>query len=197
VKTFKTLSAVAAITLLSHVQASAISSIDLSNFGSSVEALDWNWNPATSNLTGTDAPGAVLYPESFGGANLTLLDNYGGDPANLRLNLTGSVLTAPPGAFTISLEDSLGGVSATSILWSSFSSSPSTFTAEVSLNVPLGFQWNNIGGWTLDAGGTGATVNATFTELTVTAVPEPSTYALLAIGALALSGYAARRRSRK
>ncbi len=53
---------------------------------------------------------------------------------------------------------------------------------------------SNVGGaqFTWDGG---ATVNAT--TLTIATVPEPSTYALLALGALALGGYASRRRSRK
>jgi len=44
-------------------------------------------------------------------------------------------------------------------------------------------------------GGGGSNINVTTTE--IVGVPEPSTYALLSLGALALGGYAARRRLRK
>jgi hypothetical protein len=171
----------------------AVASINISTFGSSMEAEGWNWNPSTSNLTGTDALGAVLYPaEEPGPFNFTTLDNYGSNPANLVLNLTGFVTTAPVGAFTISLEDANFVVSATPIAWNLFSGTSSTVSVSPTL-VP-GFLWNNVVGWTLDAGGTGNVVNATFTDLTMTAVPEPSTYALLVLGALALGGYTVRRR---
>ncbi len=172
----------------------AVTSIDLSSFGSSVEGDAWTWTPATSTVSGSDAAGAVLFPSSFSAVNLTNLNNYAGSPANLRLTLTGFVTTSPGGAFTISLEDGLGNVSATPFLWSAFTTTSSTVTNPVT--VVSGFQWNNVVAWTLDSGGTGNTVNATYTSLQVTAVPEPSTYALLALGGLALGGYAIRRRQR-
>jgi hypothetical protein len=47
----------------------------------------------------------------------------------------------------------------------------------------VGIQWND-----------GGSVTGSMTE--IVSVPEPSTYALLALGALAVGGYAARRRQR-
>ncbi len=147
----------------------AVREIDLSAFGSSVDAVDWTWNPATSNLSGTEAPGAVLFPTAFSGADLTTLSNYGGNPSNLRFNLTGFVTTPPPGAFSITLESTGGSLSVTPVLWSSFGTTSSTFTTAVNTTTLPGFAWNNIIGWTLDSGGSGNTVNATFTSLTVSA----------------------------
>jgi len=59
--------------------------------------------------------------------------------------------------------------------------------------------------WTIPSDGATLTWPANFTQMdgssspavTTSVVPEPSTYALLALGALALGGYASRRRSRK
>jgi len=191
----KYLIALSALLLAVLIQnASAVSSINLTLFGSSVAGDAWTWTAATSTVSGTDAPGAVLFPDpSFGGANLTTLDNYSG-PSSLRLTLTGFVTTAPTGAFTITLEDNSANLSVTSFLWASYGVSSSTVTNPVTVASP--FNWNNVAGWTLDAGGSGNAVNATFTSLNVTAVPEPSTYALLALSGLALGGYAARRRRR-
>ena len=174
--------------------ASAVGSINLTLFGSSVAGDGWTWTAGTSTVSGTDAPGAVLYPDpSFAGADLTTLDNYSG-PNSLRLTLTGFVTTAPTGAFTITLEDNVGNLSATPFLWSSYGLSSSTVTNPVTVASP--FNWNNIAGWTLDAGGSSSAVNATFTSLNVIAVPEPSTYALLAMSGAAFGGYVIRRRRR-
>lgn len=151
----------------------AVGSIDLSTFGSSVDSVDWTWNPATSNLTGTEASGAALFPNEFSGADLTVLDNYGGNPSNLQFNLTGFVTARPPGAFSITLESTGGSLSVTPILWSSFGTGSSTFTTSVNTSTTPGFAWNNIIGWTIDSGGSGNPVNATFTSLTVTTVPAP------------------------
>lgn len=191
----KTILLTAVLTALIFIQhASAQSSINLSTFGSSVSADGWTWTAGTSTISGTDASGAAIAPNEFSPVNLTTLSNYGGNPANLRLEITGFVTTSPGGAFTITLEDNLARTSVTPFTWSSFGLTSSTVVNPVTVVSP--FNWNNVVGWTLDAGGTGNSVNATFTSMNVTAIPEPSTYAMLALGGLALGGYAIRRRRR-
>lgn len=181
-----------ALAIVQH--ASAQSSINLSTFGSSVSADGWTWTAATSTVSGNDTSGAAIAPNSFSAVNLTTLDNYNSSPANLRLTLTGFVTTSPGGAFTISLEDNLGRISATPFTWASFGSSSSNVTNPVTVVSP--FNWNNVVGWTLDAGGSSNLVNATFTSMDISAIPEPSTYALLVLSGVAFGGYVIRRRRR-
>jgi hypothetical protein len=183
--------AVSALLCVSQTS-SAVSSINLSSFGASVEGDTWTYNPATSTISGNDTGGAILFPSSFTPVNLTTIDNYNGAPTNLRITLTGLVTTSPGGAFTITLEDDLGRTSSTPFTWASWSTNSSTVTNAVTVVSP--FNWDNVTAWTLDAGGTGNAVNATFTSLNVTAIPEPSTYALLALSGLALVGYMIRKR---
>ena len=180
--------------LLASTNLLAVSSITLSTFGSTVEADQLTYTPATSTLSGLENPGGVLYPTSFSPVNLTTLDNYSG-PSTLRLNLTGLATAPTSGGFTITLEGGVGNYVSTTFNWNSFTASSSTVTVAVNTNsIPGGFQWNNIVGWTWDSGGSGNSMNATFTQLTATAVPEPSTYALLAMSALGLGGDVVRRR---
>lgn len=141
----------------------------LSTFGSSVASDGWSWSAATSTLSGTEAPGAVLYPESFADTNLGLL----GNPGNLSLSLSGSVITAPPGFFSVTLEDKSGRLSVTRISWSSLGSIGSTVIVPIS--APADFDWGKVAGWTLDSGGSGEPLEATFTKLAVVAAtPTPT-----------------------
>ena len=165
-------SSAAALLLATVLPASAVNSIDLTTFGAEVEGLDWTWNQVTSNLSGPEAAGAVLYPISFAGADFTTLTDYNPADPKFEFKFTGFVTTAPPGAFTITLEDNLANLSVTSFMWSSFGSSSSIVTNPIT--TPVGFNWANVVGWTLDSGGSGNTVNATFTQMSVTAVPSPT-----------------------
>jgi hypothetical protein len=194
----KSLFAASLLSLMSLAASSyGQASISLTTFGTSVEPDLLTYDGVTSTITGTEVSGGILFPSSFTPVNLTLLDNYNNNPANLRLNLTGLRQNPTSGNFGITLEGSVGKYVTTLFDWASFTTSSTTVTAAInpSLADP-GFAWNNIVGWTWDSGGSGGTINATFTSLTVTAVPEPSTYALLALSGLALGGYAIRGRRR-
>lgn len=193
----KSLLAASLLSLLSLHASFGQASISLSTFGTSVEPDLLTYNGATSTITGTEVSGGLLYPSTFAPVNLTLLDNYNSNPANLRLNLTGLRSAPTTGNFSVTLEGGSGKFVTTLFDWASFTTSSSTVTVAVNSGGAMpGFEWNNIIGWTWDSGGSGAAINATFTELTATAVPEPSTYALLALSGLAFGGYVIRRRSR-
>jgi hypothetical protein len=176
--------------------AHAVSSITLTTFGSSMEADLLTYNSATSTISGTEVLGGVLYPGSFSPVNLTTLDNYGGNPSNLLLNLTGFATAPTTGGFSVTLEGGSGKYVATTFNWNSFTSTSSTVSVPVNVaGADSGFEWNNIVGFTWDSGGSGSAINATYTNLTVSAVPEPSTYALMALGGLVLFFMVRRRKA--
>lgn len=194
----KTLAFAFCALLISLVPTShAVSSINLSTFGSSVQADQLSYDPSTSTITGTEVAGGLLYPTIFTPVNLTTLDNYNSDPANLRLSLSSFRTTPTIGNFSVTLEGGVGKYVSTVFSWGAFNTSTSTVIAAINPdNADSGFEWNNIVGWTWDSGGSGSSINATFTSLDVAAIPEPSTYALLALSGLALGGYVIRRRRR-
>jgi hypothetical protein len=191
----KTSVSLATVILCSAALNAQITSITLSNFGSSVEASSGlTWNAGTNTVSGTENNGELLAPNNFTSANLTTLQNY--SPTNLRLNLTGFVTTAPSlGAFTITLEGNGSPVTiSTPFNWNLFSTTSSTVSLPLS-STPGGFSYSNIVGWSWDTGNSQQAFNATWTGLTVTAVPEPSTYALMALSGLALFFIARRRKA--
>lgn len=158
----------------------------LSNFGSSVLSDGgWTYTPGTSTLSGLQAGAALLYPDPAPSA-FSLLTV--GSSANLQLELTATVTTSPTGGFTITLEDGSGADQiSTSFNWASFTPGVSTpVTVALGAN-PGTFDYTNVVNWNLNSGGNGNSMNVALTQLRVTAVPEPSTCALLAIGALGLS----------
>lgn len=171
----------------------ARAAINLTTFGAGVESFGtWVYNPLTSNVSGTVAAGNLLYPASPSGWNLSTL----GSPNDFVFQLTGFVTTSPGGGFQLTLEDASGNISATDVDFSLFGTTSSTVQIAVSLaSSPGAMDWANISNWNLVSSVDGS-INATFTNLDVAAVPEPSTYALLALSGVAFGGYVIRRRRR-
>jgi hypothetical protein len=183
---------VVALLLLPSVSSAQIS---LTTFGSSVaEFGDWTYTSATSTISGTADTGDSIFPNDSPDPAWDFTSV--GAPASLVLNLTGFVTQSPGGGFSITIGDSLGNETVTLFNWSSFGTSSSVVSVSLStVGAPDAMDWTSINNWNLTSGSAGD-INATFTKLEVALVPEPSTYALLALSGLAFGGYIIRRRRR-
>jgi len=156
----------------------------LTNFASTVASDGgWTYTSATSTLSGPQAAAAVLFPDPQP-SEFSLLTV--GSNSTLRLELTATVTTSPTGGFTISLEDFSGKQISTNFSWAAFGTGVSTPVTVALGSDPGGFNYARVSNWNLNSGGNGNTMNVALTQLRVTAVPEPSTYALLAVGAVGL-----------
>lgn len=170
----------------------SVSAQTLANFGSTANNLftldgdaNVNWAPSQTT-TGISISGTDTNGNQFGGAwatPWTLASN-----SNLQLNISGTI-PSPGSLFTVTLFSAdFGQLKA---FEGSFAQS-----GVVGNNYALSFQtetasFTSIGGFTLAAGGSGNSLNISVNSLSV--VPEPSTYALMALGGLGLF-LAARRR---
>jgi hypothetical protein len=169
-------------------------SLTLTNFGSSVGSDGgWTYNPGTSTLSGPQAAAALLFPDPQPDPGLNLLSV--GAPNLLQLELTATVTTSPSGGFTISLEDNTSKQISTNFSWSSFTIGSSTAVTVALGADPGGFNYGNVTNWNLNSGNNGNTMNVALSSLRVTAVPEPSTYALMALSGLVLFFIARRRKA--
>lgn len=168
---------------------------NLAEFGSSASNLftiDPNstvgWSPSQTStgislgVGSTDSNG-----NQFGGAwgsTWSLASNTG-----LQINITGTI-PSPGSLFTVTLFNA--SFDQTKEFQGNFADTA------VANNYLLSFQtetssFTSIGGMTLTAGGTGNSMNVSVNNLSV--VPEPSTYALMALGGLALFFIARRRKA--
>lgn len=162
----------------------------LTTFGTDAATDDpWTYNSGTSTITGTQGAGYLLYNNNSTTWNLT---SVVANVSLLEMSLTGFVTTNPTGAFYITLADSAGKEAKWTFGWSDFGTSTPTTVVKALDTAQSGFNLASIVNWNLASGGSGTAVNATFTNLT--AVPEPSTGALMMIGAV---GLVALRRLRK
>lgn len=172
--------------------------VDLLSLGSATFTVDGylGSGPApTQNASGITFSGTYSDTDtgygSFSAQNWSAYSS--GYDFNIRMTLTG---TNPNMSFSVDLWD----VGSTSII-NTYSGSTAGLTATPSLAIltlanPGTGVFTNVGGLQFTWSDPGA-VNTTLTEVVATAViPEPSTYALLALSGFALGGYAVRRRRR-
>jgi hypothetical protein len=172
-----------AILLLLLSLSGARGAVLITNFGfDATNGGSWTYTPATSTISGTEGPGDLIF----------------GTPANLDLgsdrwiSLSGNATTAPAGSFTITLEDNIGQTATAEFQWTQFTGG-STRTQALSYT---SFDFAHVVGWSLDSGASFQAVNASFSQLTVVTVPEPST-CLLLLGGMAIAGKAASLRRKE
>jgi hypothetical protein len=146
----------------------------------------WSWNGGNRGFS--------LYSDGTGYAAELLNLNHGGGNA-LDYSITGGANGVGLAdifnqAFTVNMTF-LGG--AQNELQLQLSTGSESFDQTFALSgVPNSFKWYFSG-----APDGSANYEPVINNFSTTAVPEPSTYALLTLGALAFGGYAARRRARK
>jgi hypothetical protein len=165
--------------------------LTLSNFSEALSAVSpWVWNSGTKQLTATpngSSGEGLLSPDSFSAINASAGSN--------GISLTGFVTSDPGGSFNVSVYNS-ATVGANSVFsWSSFVGSQ-----PVTVNVPFttiapGFTLSNIQAWDISDGTLGGSANLSFTAQSLSIIPEPSTYALMALGGLVLFFIARRRKA--
>jgi hypothetical protein len=183
----------AAIAIASCALASSYAQVDLQSFGS----LSYTIDNASSATRTQDTTGITMNTTpSFGdtwynSAMTKLVSDWSTFPAfGIRMSLTGA---NPNLAFSISFFNGA---------FDPITSYSGTTTAAIASPtiIPLTLSSTGTGSltdvqfvqFTWDTGG--SPINTTVTE--IVGVPEPSTYALLAMSGLALGGYIVRRRSR-
>jgi hypothetical protein len=153
----------------------------ITNFGATASnGGAWTYTPGTSTISGNEGPGDLIFgTPAFG--------DYTG---STQFTLTGTVISAPSAGFTVLLEDSTGDTATALFDWADFiggATISSTFT-------PVGgFDISDVINWNLVSGGSGEAVNATFSSLSATTIPEPSTYALMGLGLAGLLIYRRRK----
>lgn len=161
----------------------------ISNFGTEIE----------NDLIGDNWPNGYLSATSVLNSNVGIGDGisdftnpFVGDLTGLTdLQLIANVNAIPStDGFTINLYDAEGDTASASFNWSSFISGPQTVLATLTYSNDFDPADTALG-WDLTPTGIGGSVDVQFTSLT--AVPEPSTYAALT-GLLALGYVMVRRR---
>jgi len=157
----------------------------ITGFGATAgAAFGWTYTPGTSSLSGTQGAAASLENSSPIALNLT---------GSSQVTITANITTAPSlGFFFVLLDGGSEDVTAT-FSWNDFLGG-ATITSSFSFNAA--FDYTDVVGWNLNGGGSAGPIAATLTSATAV-IPEPSTYALLALGlgSLVLLRMRSKRRS--
>ncbi len=187
----KKLTSLLAITVIVASINYSSAQVTITNFNEAITAdSPWNWNSGTKTLS-ISAPNnnqGALYPDS----PVTAFSIGSNNQLQLTLANTVTGGVTPGGGFRISLESTGGGLATAIFNWSTFTTSTSgvsTFTTSGGFNSSSVIQWNIFDG---GSGNTGGLTGASLVSLQ--AVPEPSTYALMALGGLVVFFMVRRRK---
>jgi len=175
----------------------AQSSVLLTDFNSDIGVDSLTWTASSRTLTGTQVVGS-LYNDGTGPFNLTsVLATSATDSRGLQAEMTAILNSSTPaGSFAITLENSVGQMIIANFNWADFvvgspKSVAKAFEGAVGVNLAT---WNrsSVGNWNLVSSGNLASVNATFTGLSV--IPEPSSISLFGFGLASI--FALRRKNK-
>jgi hypothetical protein len=157
----------------------------------------WSWTQGNKTLAiNSNSDAGTLYPDTPSTVNI-LTNNQ------IRLTI-GSLIVGgnPGGGFVVTLQ---GGplpadIATAEFTWNSFTQGQSG--AAVVNDSPLStfgaFNPANVSSWSISDGGNGGTGNLAGANLvSLQAVPEPSTYALMALGGLVLFFVVRRRKAQQ
>jgi hypothetical protein len=189
-KTIFTIASIAIVSLIQSVQAQTLSDFGTSSFTMG-SPFDFTPTQTATNLAFTGTDGTNSWAGTFTTPfTLSLVQS-----ANLAINL--SQTTSRTTAFTIYLVDSNNSVTnAFDASYAGVSSSPGnvlvSFNSGVSTNPTFTAGTFDLFQMSFNEGGAGATITSTAYNLNV--VPEPSTYALMALGGLVLFFMVRRRK---
>lgn len=172
--------------------------VDLISLGSGTFTLDGGSTIGlgTQTVTGLFWTPSVVTNDQLAGTFTTADWTPYTNPLNytgfgVRMSVNG---VNPNLAFSVELYDSLFNIVDT-YDGSTFGLTATPSIVPLTLNLPGTGNYSSITGLLFTWNGSG-TINTEVTEVVAIAVPEPSAYALLAMGAFAMGGYMLRRRQR-
>lgn len=171
-------------------------SVTLSNFLSSADAFPnspsgWNYDQSTSVLSGSNSIDSLVYSTSGNPWNISAV----GTNSTRQIQLTISGTPTGTGTFNFTLEDNIGKqFLSPTFNWTEFATVNTVAKNFSDGTTPLGFNFANISNWNLNSSSASGSINVQLAQLSVSVVPEPSTYALMALGGLVLFFMVRRRK---
>jgi hypothetical protein len=161
-------------------------SVTLSNFLSSAEGFPnspagWNYNTSTSVLSGSNTIDSLVFSTSGSPWNISAV----GTNSTRQIQLTISGTPDGTGTFNFTLEDNNSNqFLSPTFTWTEFATENTVAKNFSAGSTPEGFNFANITSWNLNSSSASGSINVQLAQLSV--VPEPSTYALMALGGLVL-----------